>query len=86
MDLSKITYSFAGSYERLKENANMVMRKPDIASVQFRLEFPIAIGLSIPIAYTYSNNTEMMMKKENKFNVGLHLDIDKLYEIARGAK
>jgi len=86
MDLEKITYSFAGSYERLKENENMVMRKPDIASVQFRLEFPIALGLSIPVAYTYSNNTEMMMKKENKFNVGLHLDIDKLYEIARGSK
>jgi hypothetical protein len=86
IDLSKITYSFAGSYERLRENENMLMRKPDIASVQFRLEFPIALGLSIPIAYTYSNNTEMMMKKENKFNVGLHLDIDKLYEISRGSK
>jgi hypothetical protein len=86
MDLEKITYSFAGSYERLKENENMTMRKPDIASVQFKLEFPIALGLSVPIAYTYSNNTEMMMKKENKFNVGLHLDIDKLYEIARGSK
>jgi len=86
MDLSKITYSFSGSYERLKENENMLMRKPDIASVQFKLEFPIALGLSIPVAYTYSNNTEMMMKKENKFNVGLHLDIDKLLEIARASK
>jgi hypothetical protein len=85
-DLSKITYSFNGSYERLKENEGMTMRKPNIASVQFRLEFPIALGLSIPVAYTYSNNTEMMMMKENKFNVGLHLDIDKLYAIARGAK
>jgi hypothetical protein len=84
IDLGRITYSFAGSYERLKENEDMMMRKPDIASLQFKLEIPIALGLSIPVAYTYSSATEMSMKKENKFNIGLHLDVDKLYEIARG--
>ena len=86
VDLSKLTYSFSGSYERLKENEGMITRRPDIASVQFRLELPITMGLSIPVAYTYSNNTEMMMKKENKFNIGLNLDLDKLFEITRGAK
>ena len=85
-DLSKITYSFTFRYQRLMENENIATRKPDIANVQFRLEFAIAAGLSIPVAYTYANATEMIMKKENKFNIGLHLDIDKVYSLARAAK
>jgi hypothetical protein len=85
-DLSKITYSFTFRYQRLMENENMATRTPDIANAQFRLEFPIAAGLSIPIAYTYASATEMGMKKENKFNIGLHLDIDKLYSLTRAAK
>jgi hypothetical protein len=85
-DLSKVTYSFSGSYERLKENEHIIGRTPDIGSVQLKVEIPIALGLSIPVAYTYSTATEMMKKGENKFNVGLHLDMDKLYSIIRGQK
>ncbi|MGA9770361.1 MAG: hypothetical protein WBV94_15085 [Blastocatellia bacterium] len=84
-DLSRITYSFTGRYERLKENEDMPGRKPDIASAQFKIELPIAIGISIPVAYTYSSATEMSMKKENRFNIGLHLDVDKLFATRRAA-
>ncbi len=82
-DLSRITYSLTGRYERLKENENMMMRQPDIASLQLKVEVPIGLGLKIPIAYTYSSATEMSTKKENKFNIGLHFDLDKLFSIAR---
>jgi hypothetical protein len=82
-DQSKITYSLTARYERLKENENMMMRQPDISSLQLKLEIPIGLGLKIPIAYTYASATETMMKKENKFNIGLHFDLDKLFALAR---
>lgn len=82
-DLSRITYALTGHYERLKENEGMTGREPDIAGLQFKVEVPIAFGLSVPIAYTYSSATEMNPKKENKFNIGLHLDMDKVFALAR---
>jgi hypothetical protein len=82
-DLSKITYTFSGSYQRLKENENVIGRRPDIASVQFKLEIPIFGGFSIPVSYTFSSASETSIKKENKFNIGLHLDVDKLYALTR---
>ena len=69
-DLSKITFSFSGSYERFKEAEGMMMRKPDLASAQLKLEVPIATGLSIPVAYTYSSATEMSMKKRTSSTSG----------------
>jgi hypothetical protein len=84
-DLSRITYSFTGRYQRFKENEDMTDRKPDLSSAQFRIDIPITLGLSIPIAYTYSSATETSMKKESKFNIGLHLDIDKLISMRRAA-
>ncbi|MFL6214769.1 MAG: hypothetical protein ACJ74J_12865 [Blastocatellia bacterium] len=85
-DLSKITYTFSGSYERLKENEGVIGKRPDIASVQFKLEIPVYAGFSIPISYTYSSSSETSIKKENKFNIGLHLDIDKLYALTRARR
>ncbi len=82
-DLSKITYSFSGAYQRMKENEGMMGKKPDIANVQFRVEIPVATGFSIPVAYTFASATETSMKKENRFNIGLRLDVDKLYSLAR---
>lgn len=82
-DLSKLTYSFSGSYQRMKENEGMMGRQPDIGNAQFRVEFPVTAGFSIPVAYTYATATEMSNKKENRFNVGLRLDLDKLYALAR---
>lgn len=78
-----ITYSFTGRYQRLMENENMMDRQPDISSFQARLEIPITPGLSIPIAYTYSSATETLAKRENRFNVGLHLDINKVLSFRR---
>ena len=73
-----ITYSATGRYQRLMENESMIGRQPDIANFQARIEIPITPGLSIPIAYTYASATETMAKKENRFNFGVHLDIDKV--------
>lgn len=78
-----ITYSFTGRYQRLMENENVTDRQPDIGSFQARLEIPVTPGLSIPIAYTYSSATETLAKKENRFNVGLHLDINKVLSFKR---
>lgn len=78
-----ITLAFSGRYERLKENENMAMREPNIGNFQARLEIPVAPGFSIPIAYSYATATEMMPKPENRFNVGFHVDVNKIFSFKR---
>jgi len=80
---SKITYSFVGRYERLFENRRMMNRKPDIATAQFLMEIPFIRGFSLPLSLTYANATEEERKKNVRFNFGLRLDTDKLFELLR---
>lgn len=81
-----ITYTATGRYQRLMENENMMTRQPDIANFQAQVEIPITAGLSIPISYTYASATETMAKRENRFNVGLHLDINKVLSSVRASR
>jgi len=74
-DLSKVTYSFNGRYERMRET------KTDIAIAQFKLDVPISKGLSIPISVSYANHTEFIKEKEVRGDFGVTLDVDKLYAL-----
>jgi hypothetical protein len=80
---SKITYSFVGRYERLFENRRMAKRTPDIGTFQFVMEIPFFKGLSLPLSATYANATEEERKKGFRFNFGMRLDTDKLFELLR---
>ena|SRR6266568_978536 len=79
---SKITYSFVGRYERLFENRRMAQRKPDIGTFQFVMEIPFFRGLSLPLSASYAN-TEEEKKKHFRFNFGMRLDTDKLFELLK---
>jgi hypothetical protein len=81
-----ITYTATGRYQRLMENETMMNRQPDIANFQAQVEIPITAGLSLPISYTYATATETMAKRENRFNVGLHLDINKVLSSVRAKR
>jgi len=76
-DVSKVTYSFSGRYERMKET------RQDIAVAQFKVELPISMGLSLPFSVTYANRTEYLNEKEVRGNFGFSLDLDKLYALTR---
>jgi hypothetical protein len=80
-NLSRITYTFTGRYDRVFENRRQANRKPDIGSLQFLLEMPILKGVSLPFSLTYSNATEEERRKNVKFNFGMRLDTDKLFDI-----
>lgn len=80
---SRITYAFVGRYERLFENRRTAARTPDIGSLQFVMEIPFFKGLSLPLSATYSNATEEEKKKGFRFNFGMRLDTDKLFELLR---
>jgi hypothetical protein len=80
-NLSKITYSFVGRYERLFENRRMTNRTPDIGALQFVTEIPLFKGLSLPLSVTYSTATEEERKQGFRFNFGTRLDMDKLLEL-----
>jgi hypothetical protein len=82
-NLSKITYSFVGRYERLFENKRMAERKPDIGTFQFVMDIPFFKGLSLPLSATYANGTEEEHKKHFRFNFGMRLDTDKLFELIK---
>jgi hypothetical protein len=84
-NLSKITYSFVGRYERLMENRRMANRKPDLATAQFLVEIPFFRGFSLPFSLTYANATEEERKKNVRFNFGMRLDTDKLFDLLRAA-
>jgi hypothetical protein len=80
-DLSKITYAFTGNYQRMRENSGMVGRKQDLAAFQFKVDFPIYGGLTLPIAVTYSNGTELTDKENTRVNFGFKFDMDKLFAL-----
>ncbi|HEX8178438.1 MAG TPA: hypothetical protein VF525_02735 [Pyrinomonadaceae bacterium] len=82
-DLSRITYAFTGSYQRMKENNGMPNRKADIGTFQFRVEVPLFAGMSLPLAVTYANATEMNKKEHTRANFGFTVDIDKMLAATR---
>lgn len=77
-DMSKITYSFTGRYQRMFENQYFPGRKADIGTFQFRLEIPFLEGMSLPLSVSYSNATEQSRKDGVRFNFGFLLNADKL--------
>lgn len=82
-DLSKLTFALNAHYQRMLENRRMPGKKADIAVVQFKLEFPIAMGVSFPISVTYANSTELVNEKDVRANFGITLDTDKLFALTR---
>lgn len=82
-DLSKVTYSFSGRYQRMEENIGLPDRNPDIAVAQFKLELPIALGISLPFSITYANATEFNNEKVVRSSFGISFDIDKLFALTR---
>ena len=80
---SKITYSFVGRYERMFENRRR--GTPDIGTFQFVMEIPFFKGLSLPLSATYANATEDEKKTHFRFNFGMRLDTDKLFELLKAA-
>jgi hypothetical protein len=82
-DMSKITYSFVGRYQRLFENRKVPDRTPDIGSLQFVTDVPLFRGFSFPFSITYSNATEDEKKQGFRFNFGMRMDTDKLIDLLR---
>lgn len=86
LDLSKLTYAFTGTYQRMMENQGMANRKADIAAFQFRVEMPLFAGVSLPFAVTYANGTEHTNKKHTRANFGISFDVDKMFAATQLAK
>ena len=85
LDLSRITYSFVGNYQRMFENGRVKGRKADLASAQFLMGIPLFKGMGVPFSVTYSNATETDRRKGWRVNFGLKMDTDKLLELVRAA-
>lgn len=80
---SRITFAFVGRYQRLFENRQLATRTPDIGTLQFVTEIPFIKGMSLPLSITYANATEEERKQGFRFNFGMHLDTDKLFDLLR---
>jgi hypothetical protein len=83
LDQSQMTFSLTGRYERLRENAGMANRTPDIGVVQFKLDLPIGEGMSIPLSLTYANATELQKEQHVRGNFGFTFDADKFLILRR---
>ena len=82
-DLSKITFSFTGRYQRIFENRHQPNKKADIAVAQFKLEIPVLSGMSIPLSVTFANASELIKEKHTRANFGFTFDADKLFALAK---
>lgn len=83
LDQSQMTFSLTGRYERLRENAGLAKRTPDIGVVQFKLDLPIGQGMSIPLSLTYANATELQKEQHVRGNFGFTFDADKFLILRR---
>ena len=83
LDLSPMTYSLTGRYQRLQENKGVANKKADLAVVQFKLEVPISKGFSLPLSLTYANASEQNKEKHIRGNFGLTFDVDKFLAITK---
>jgi hypothetical protein len=81
--LSKITYAFTGSFERMPENKGVAGKQLNLAAAQFKLEIPFIAGLSLPLSVTYANGTEQQKKAHTRANFGLSFDLDKIMALTR---
>jgi hypothetical protein len=82
-DLSKMTFSFSGRFQRMKENEGMPGKRADIAVGQLKLEIPISAGVSVPVSLTFANATELIDEKVVRGNFGITFDADKLFALTR---
>ncbi len=80
-DQSQMTFSFSGRYQRLQENRHITGKKADIAVANWKLEIPVATGVSLPLSLTYANATELIKEQHVRGNFGLTFDLDKLRSI-----
>jgi len=85
-DQSQVTFSIAGRYQRLLENRHVTGKKADIASAEAKLTIPLFSGMTLPLALTYSNATELSKKDHVRFNFGFNFDSDKLYRLLQFKK
>jgi len=82
-DLSKITFSFTGRYQRMFENKNRPNMKADIAVAQFKFEIPVMSGMSVPFSLTFANASELIKEKHVRANFGFSFDADKVFALAK---
>jgi len=83
-DNNPITASLSGRYQRIPEYSGITGKKPDIGAVTFKLEIPVAMGMTMPLSVTYATAPNLQELKAEKFvrgNFGLTLDFDKLSAI-----
>jgi hypothetical protein len=67
-DVSRITYSLTGRYEKLEENS------ANIGVFQAKIEIPLTAGIHLPISFTYATRTELINEKEKRGNIGFTFD------------
>jgi hypothetical protein len=82
-DLSKITYSLNGRYQRLRENRGAPMKKADIGVLQFKVEIPIAAGMSIPLSVSAATATEQLNESKTQGHFGFTFDLDKFAAVRK---
>lgn len=77
-DRSPMTLALSGQYQRLQENKDQSGKRPDLVLGNFKLEIPIAAGISFPLSFTAANASELVKETYVKGNFGITFDLSKL--------
>lgn len=85
-DKSEITFAMSGQYQRLEENKDKSGKRPDLVLGNFKLEIPIAAGVSFPLSFTVANASELVKETYVKGNFGITFDLSKLAPLLSAKK
>ena len=59
------------------------MKKADIGVVQFKVEIPIAAGISIPLSVSAATATELLDESKTQGHFGITFDLDKFAALTK---
>lgn len=92
--IAKGTLTFGGLYEHLHQkplginltiNDQTINQPGNIGVFQIKYSIPMGTsGVQIPISFTTSNRTELVKEKDNRGNIGITFDLDKLFAQKKG--
>lgn len=59
------------------------MKKADIGVAQFKVEIPLAAGMSIPLSVSAATATELLDESETQGHFGFTFDLDKFAAVRK---
>ena len=85
-DIAQTTVSFNYRFQHMREKDGAIQPVADVSALQFKVEVPLAAGLSMPLSFSVSNAADAVTEEQqwgSAVHFGLTFDADKLYALTK---